>query len=147
MTPVAETDDHQVCELSRAADATLVIITFNAPELTEWQLYGLDRHFGDSKLVIIADNSTDARARMRIRSLAHEYGAVYRGLPSPPRTTPSYSHGLALNYSYRNLLRATQSTYIAFLDHDIFPIRSVSYKEQVVQYRSLGRVMRHGDYS
>lgn len=144
--PAAASDERQVRELSCDTDATLVIVTFNAPDLTEWQLYALEQHFEDSKLIILADNSTSMAARARIRSLAHDYGAVFRALPTPPPAKPSYSHGLALNWVHRNLLAATQSAYIGFLDHDIFPICRVSYKERLLHQRSLGRVRQHQSY-
>lgn len=137
-------------ELGRASegtDATLIVVAFNEPQLVEWQLAAIQQHFSDSHVLVIADNSTDASAPEKLQLIAKRYGAVYVSLPRTSPKSPSDSHGLALNWVHRNLLPSARSTYVAFLDHDIFPIRTASYRDLMQYNATYGRIRRHGKYS
>jgi len=139
-------DSAKMGNLTASTDATLVIVTFNEPQLTAWQLEKIDRYYVDSHVVVIADNSSDHSARIYIRKAAHDHGALYFSLPRNPSTRPSVSHGLALNWIWRNVVTRSESAYIGILDHDIFPIQPVSYRTRVAENGSFGHVRRHGDF-
>ena len=48
----------------------------------------------------------------------------YVSLPYNFYSRNSKSHGLALNWAYKHIVRTVKPVYVGFLDHDIYPIRS-----------------------
>jgi len=69
-------------------------------------------------------------------------GVSYLPLPPSPATTPSMSHGLALNWIHRNIVERVEVDYTGYLDHDIFPIADCSYKSVVLRQGTYGHSQR-----
>ena len=103
----------------------LVTIAFNDPGFVGRQIALVERHVAGC-VHVIADNSTDEAAARQIEQSAAAAGRPYLRLHRSPWTKPEYggrSHGLAMTWVWRNLLRPARPTAFGFLDHDIFPMR------------------------
>jgi hypothetical protein len=98
----------------------LVTIAYNDPEAIDMQAQAMARHVPDA-LYIVADNSSDDRAAERIAAMAAAHHAPYIRLPKPWDKEGSRSHGLALNWVWRNLIRPGEPEAFGFLDDDLFP--------------------------
>jgi hypothetical protein len=100
-------------------------IAFNTPWTIRWQLRFVTRHLVNADF-LVADNSSDRQARSDIEALCAEAGVTYVGLPPNPyreNRHASRSHGLALNWVYRNVIRRLRPAAWGFFDHDLFPTR------------------------
>jgi hypothetical protein len=101
----------------------LVTIAFNDPDLVDWHLR-LCEKFLPPHVHLIADNSNDALASETIRAAASAIGALYLKLPDNPWTRKgngSRSHGAAMNFVWRHIIKPGAPRAIGFLDHDLFP--------------------------
>jgi hypothetical protein len=97
----------------------LVTVAFADPQAIAWQI-PLVRHYVPNALHVIVDNSPDAASADAIAAISRQAGAPYVRLPPNPWAN-SRSHGLALNWTWRNLVRPGAPVAFGFLDHDIFP--------------------------
>lgn len=98
-------------------------VAFNSPWTIRWQLSFVGRYL-ENAAFLVADNSTDPDARSAIAALCADAGVAYIALPANPyreRRHASRSHGLALNWIYRNLIRLLRPAAWGFFDHDLFP--------------------------
>jgi hypothetical protein len=98
----------------------LVTIAFNDPQTVEWQAQ-LIALYVDDVVHIIADNTRDDAQAVRIAAVAAAQGLAYLRLPANPWNEPSRSHGLALNWVWRNLIRPGAPCVFGFLDDDMYP--------------------------
>ena len=108
-----------------AGRRVLVAIAFNDPGFVERQIALVRRNVTDC-VHLIADNSTDAAASGRIEAIAAAAGCDYLRLRPGPWLKPDQggrSHGLAMTWVWRNLLRPARPAAVGFIDHDIFPMR------------------------
>lgn len=126
--------------------ALLVTVAFKRADLIEAQADLLRRFYDDSYTHVVVDNSPDGSWRDEIREVCKEAGSYYVPLPRNPAKKASYSHGFALNWAYRNIIREASVQYFGFLDHDIFPFRPVSYQEIVQLQGSIGHFQRSREY-
>jgi hypothetical protein len=98
-------------------------IAFNVPWTIRWQLRFAARYL-ENAAFLVADNSTNPDARAAIGKLCADAGIAYLALPpNPYRETrhASRSHGLALNWVYRNIIGELRPAAWGFFDHDLFP--------------------------
>ncbi len=102
----------------------LVTIAYGDAEAIRWQA-ALVREFVPNVIHIIADNTPGEHSAGLVASAANETDLPYLWLPGIAwkRGTTSRSHGLALNWVWRNLILPGKPTAFGFLDHDLFPIR------------------------
>jgi len=100
----------------------LVSIAFGDPQLVGWQIRLL-RHYVPNVLHLIVDNSAmDETAREIGRAAGHAGTAYLRAPPNPwSADAESRSHGIALNWTWHNIIRPGQPEAFGFIDHDIFP--------------------------
>lgn len=98
----------------------LVTIAYRDPQVTAWQA-PLIRHYLPQALHVIADNTPDEQEADAIKAHAERAGAHYLRLPRNPWHSGSRSHGIAMNWMWRNVLRPGEPRYFGFLDHDLFP--------------------------
>jgi hypothetical protein len=100
----------------------LVTIAFDDPELIWWQTRLL-RHYVRRTFHLIVDNTTTDEVALEIRRVASEAGAAYLRAPANPWSgkAASRSHGIALNWTWQNVIRSGEPAAFGFLDHDIFP--------------------------
>lgn len=102
----------------------LVTISFNDPQVIEWQTRLIARNVPHA-IHIVADNSTDLTASSAIRNICSAAGVAFAAVPANPWTRREQdggkSHGYALNWVWRNIVLANRPSMVGFLDHDIFP--------------------------
>ena len=103
----------------------LVTVAFNDPEVIAWQIALIARHVPDA-LHVIADNSNQATAAERIRTICDANSVTCIPVPGCPFGTKPQeggkSHGYALNWTWRNVVVPSQPNMVGFLDHDVFPL-------------------------
>ena len=122
----AEGQERLLAELSALRGRFLAVtVAFNLPEAVGFLSRAMARALPDVPL-LVCDNSSDPGARAAIARLCAEQGRLYCPLPAVPRVSPnpngSRSHGVALNWVWRNLIRPTQPSGFALLDHDLVPL-------------------------
>ena len=101
-----------------------VTIAFNDVEILERQLRAM-RALVAGALHLVADNSSDAARSREIEALCARLDAPYVRLPRNPwgANSPSRSHGLALDWVWRRLIRPGKPEAFGFLDHDLVPTK------------------------
>lgn len=111
----------------------LAVVAFNNPELIELQHEKLVTHLTHPFDYIVVDNSSDTKVSDQLRALCEAKNISYILLPKNPLTgiRTSGSHGIALNWCYRNIIQRYKPTYFGFLDHDLFPLQDVSLAEKL----------------
>ena len=101
----------------------LVTIAYNDADAIDMQAAAVARCVPDA-LHVIADNSTDDAAAVAIAATAERSNVPYARLPrdySSRAGGASRSHGLAMNWAWRNLVRPGEPEAFGFLDHDLYP--------------------------
>jgi hypothetical protein len=119
--PAAMGDAVAVAQLIRGR-RVLVTVAFGDPELVSWQTCLL-RRFVPNVLHMIVDNSVADEAAREIYRVAGDAGAAYLRAPANPWSgdAASRSHGIVLNWTWRNVILAGEPEAFGFIDHDIFP--------------------------
>jgi hypothetical protein len=104
----------------------LVSIAFGDPQLVDWQVRLL-RHYVPNAFHLIVDNSVADESAREIGRAAGHAGAAYLRTPPNPWSgdAESRSHGIALNWTWHNVIRPGQPEAFGFIDHDIFPTATV----------------------
>jgi hypothetical protein len=111
-------------------DPVLVVVGFNDARLITVQLQALEEHATFPFTYIVADNSTTREGAEAIRSALRDTRAEYirlpknwfsnsRGAAKPGRG--SLSHSVALDWIWKRVLVPARPSFIALLDHDVFP--------------------------
>ena len=126
----------------------LITISFNDPQVIEWQTRLVAKHIPHA-IHIIADNSNDLAARTAIQHICMSTDLAYVAVPGNPwakgKPDGSRSHGYALNWAWENIALANKPSVVAFLDHDIFPIRKTDPFRLLVSATVAGAVMTRPD--
>lgn len=110
---------------SSVSQIDLVTIAFNNPFLIEYQIKLLKKNLSDTYFHIIADNSSNPDAKKKIEEICNKLCAYYVDLPLNPFKR-NKSHGAAMHWVYKNILRKRKAEFFGFLDHDIFPTEPTS---------------------
>ena len=115
-------------------------IAFNDVQTITWQL-SLTRHYLYESTLLVCDNSSDASAAEKIQRVCSELGVEYLRLPANPWTgkNPSRSHGIAMNWTWKNVIRPSSPKTFGFLDHDLYPLGSAT------PHREIGELPCFGD--
>lgn len=105
---------------------TLITISFNDPQVIEWQTKLIARNVRDA-IHVVADNSTDMSARDAIRDVCSSANVAFVSVPKNPwvgqaEKEGGKSHGYALNWAWQNVVLPNRPSMAGFLDHDIFPV-------------------------
>ena len=137
----------QAISATRGKSALIVTVAFNRPDLIQWQGALLKKYFRDPYHYLVVDNSSSEESRSAISEACRAMGAGYLPLPPNPMREASQSHGVALNWVHRNVVERSAAGYIGYLDHDIFPIRDVSYRSVCESQGAYGFVQRASDFS
>ncbi len=97
-------------------------VAYEDPDAILWQSR-LFRRLAPVAAYVIADNSLEEAAARGIEAVAAAEGLPYIRLPPNPWHGPSASrsHGLALNWLWRNLIRPAAPQAFGFVDDDLFP--------------------------
>jgi hypothetical protein len=135
-------------ESNRQCD--LITVAFNNVETIERQIHFVRKYFmkeGEYNY-IVADNSTNPAIQREIEALCSDTIAYVR-LPKNYLTQTrggSYSHGTALNWLYRHVVRKRQPCYFGFVDHDLLPIRPADPVENLCRQPLYGLVKERGSW-
>ncbi len=126
----------------------LITISFNDPQVIEWQTRLVARHIPHA-IHIIADNSNDLAARAAIQDICTSTGVAYVTVPGNPwgkgKPDGSRSHGYALNWAWKNIALVNNPSMVGFLDHDIFPTKNTDPFRLLVGATVAGKVTAHPD--
>lgn len=140
-----------ICNLSldtlSGKSVDVITIAFNNLELIEYQTRFLAKNIQDIYTHIVVDNSTDIEIRGQLYDYCKNNGIAYLALPKNwlNRVGPSYSHAAALNYVYKHVIRKRQPFAFGQIDHDLFPIRSISILSKLENQSIYGPLRLRGD--
>lgn len=98
----------------------LVTVAYSDPQAINWQAQLIKRYVPNA-LYLIADNSPDEESATAIRTIAKAEDLLYVRLPQNPWHPGSRSHGIALNWIWRNIIRPGEPERFGLLDDDLFP--------------------------
>jgi hypothetical protein len=111
---------------SRAPGPVFVAVAYNTPWTIELLVNCWKKHCPETPLLIVDNSKKDTSAR-EIRKICAREDIDYLKLPHNREWHPSRSHGLALNWTWKNLICKIETiNSIGFIDHDCYPIRSWS---------------------
>lgn len=118
---------------SLKSNFVLVVIAFNNKEILEVQYKYLKENLKDPFDYIIADNSNKKETSESILSFCQANNISYIKIPHNLLTgiRASGSHGIALNWCYRNIIKKHKPNFWGFLDHDIFPISETTILKKI----------------
>lgn len=122
----------------------IIVVAFNDVSLLEYQYSFMQKNLiADEYHYIICDNSNNSENAEQIFEFCRSHNISYYRLPQFLYIGPSHSHGYALNWIYRYIVRTRQNDF-ALIDHDIFPIKPVRLTKYLE--KPLGGVSRiwHG---
>jgi len=94
--------------------------------------------------VIVADNSRTPSASRDIEAACRAGGGSYLKLPPNPIRNINRSHGNALNWVWRNIVKPLEPRVFGFLDHDIFPLAPVDVDALLGDQDFYGQKMDQG---
>ena len=125
----------------------LITIAFNNAQLLPLQEQFLRKNIRDSYTHIVVDNSTDPHTRQQIYQYCNQHHIPYLSLPHNPlnRIGGSYSHAAALNYAYRHIIQIRQPYAFGIIDHDLFPVQSVSVADKLLHQPVFGPLRHRGN--
>lgn len=97
------------------------VVAFENPWVSDWQIRMFKRNCPGMDLYLF-DNSRNAERAMEIQQVCENHGVYYLRLPLSRTRHPNRSHGLALNWIYRNFILQKTPSRFGFLDHDLIPL-------------------------
>ena len=107
-----------------------LVIAFESPWVTDWQLTMARRHLTDAQ-VLVFDNSRSPARREEIERVCARHGAPYLALPRNRTRHVNRSHGMAMSWVFSNIVRPLAPRRFAFLDHDLIPLLPISLSERL----------------
>lgn len=110
-------------ETSKMLD--IFVVAFNDAKLIETQYQFMQKNLQQNQYhYIICDNSNNLEIADKIFEFCQAHNITYYRLPQFLYIGPSHSHGYALNWIYKNLIKKRKNNF-AFIDHDVFPIKPI----------------------
>jgi hypothetical protein len=113
----------------QAQESVVVCISFNQPRVIEWMLDAAKKFINDP--FIIADNSSSLESRRSIKNLCDEHSVSYVSLPANKTRHANRSHGMAMQWCYKNIISNIKPKAFSFVDHDLIPIKPVEILPKV----------------
>ena len=98
----------------------LLTIGYADAQAIDWQAE-LVRYYLPDVFHAVADNSPDDASAAAVKFVAGAHGLPYLRLPPNRWPEGSRSHGLALNWLWRNVVQPAEPQAFGFLDDDMFP--------------------------
>ncbi|HPQ43076.1 MAG TPA: hypothetical protein PKZ42_02525 [Syntrophales bacterium] len=109
--------------IARGKDIWLVV-AYEDPWALDWLLRMAARHVTGGP-VLVFDNSRRAQLRDDIRNTCQNHGVPYLALPPAPTAHPNRSHGMAMTWIFRNIVRTVRPRTFSFIDHDLIPMETI----------------------
>jgi hypothetical protein len=104
----------------------VLIVAFEQPRVLDFLLGKATRFLPDVELLVF-DNSPRPAARSEIERVCREHNVSYFALPSNSIRHPNRSHGMAMTWVFRHVVRALKPRMFAFIDHDLIPFQTVEF--------------------
>jgi len=101
----------------------VLVIAFGQPRVLDFLLSKANRFVTDADFLVF-DNSP-AATRPGIERVCRERKVPYLALPANSIRHPNRSHGIAMTWVFRNVVRALRPRVFAFVDHDLIPFKTV----------------------
>lgn len=101
----------------------IIIITYNQANLLRLQVECIHKYCKDDHDIIVVDNSTDQSSIDNIFYHANDLGCQYLKTNASSKNG-SGSHAFAANIAFEKFGKNYQ--YVAYLDHDLFPVKPFS---------------------
>lgn len=115
---------------ARGVRHAAVAIAYNSPWVVDLLTQAWARHQPGLPLVVI-DNSSDPAARAEHAALCRSRDVPYLPLPRNPERHPCRSHGIALNWTWFNVVRHAELEFVGFVDHDCIPVAAFDLSERM----------------
>ena len=124
----------------------IVTIAFNNDAMIQLQIHLFKNYLEDDFELICADNSDNDQIMERIRKACAETKTAYIRLPQYrlENKNGSLSHGMAMNWTLKNICRKKEYEFFGFVDHDVFPIRKTRILNQLQQRPLYGLIHERG---
>lgn len=116
------------------------IIAYNKPQLITENIKRLKELFAEPFNLIIVDNSDISAQAAEILRICKIEKIEYFRIKTQKRFTLSASHSLAMNWTYKKIIKNRRPKYFGFLDHDLFPISNVSLTDKLESQTIYGAI-------
>ncbi|MBI2720863.1 MAG: glycosyltransferase family 2 protein [Bacteroidetes bacterium] len=143
--PLSETEQ---CNISVNNKVPLHILTvaFNNELLLAHQIRLLNKNLKDDFVFIVVDNSSDKKKRKQIKEICLRSKIGYISMPENPFKICSDSHGICLNWIFKNYITVVKPDYFGFIDHDVYPVKSTSLIKMLEEQDVYGHRQGMDDY-
>lgn len=133
-------------KLAKPGVIEFYLICYNNNFCVEYQINTINHFCKDPYNIIIIDSNCGAHKdnSQEKEELCNKYGVEYIKMPESLAGTglnPSNILGQKLNWVYYNLILTRNPTYFAFLDQDLFMIKSFSIIQHLDKFGMWGDVM------
>ena len=126
-------------EEDQRSDLYVITIAYNHERLIEKQIELVKRYVKDGSFRhVIVDNSSQRKVRKQIREICEREKVEYVPVPHLIDKMICHtlfgnglSHGAALNWLFFHYLQQRKPVRFALIDHDVFPMRDVSFIEKL----------------
>ena len=108
-----------------AGQDIVLVIAFEQPWSLDWLLRRA-RTLVEGATVLVFDNSRRTEAHVAIQRVCRERDTPYLALPPNPTRHVNRSHGMAMTWVYRNVVRSIKPRMFGFIDHDLVPLQAVN---------------------
>ena len=107
----------------------VVTIAFNNARVIELHNRYVKKYLTGNVTHIVVDNSTNMDESAKIRQICESEGTAYVRLHTNRMGifSGSYNHATAVNWIYRHILKPRKAYGFGFIDHDIFPVRTMDF--------------------
>lgn len=131
---------HQIGNIAGGHELYIVTVAYNRADLIRMQIQLVRKNILDKDFVhFVVDNSSDFKVRKSIEDICRQENVVYLSVPRsfyhvlfPKLFWYGISQAMALNWFCRKVLPFLPSPrYIAFIDHDLFPLRGYSFAAHI----------------
>jgi hypothetical protein len=120
----------------------ILTIAFEQPRVLDFLLTKASRFLPDAHFLVF-DNSSNAAIKPAIEGVCRQHHAGYLALPSNSIKHPNRSHGIAMTWIFRNVVRAIKPRMFAFIDHDLIPFKTVELAKTLGGRPFFGPVRTH----
>lgn len=111
----------------------ITVVAFNNYEIISIQHKKLRDYIKEDFNFLVADNSSNKSTSDKLRQFCKSENISYVKVPKNPLTgiRSSGSHGAAINWCYKNIIKKYKPKFFGFLDHDVFPIKETVLTEKI----------------
>jgi hypothetical protein len=113
-------------------DLAIITIAYNKADLIEIQYDLIKKNITDNYSYFVVDNSSLFSESICMQKFCERKKINYFKIPiNPEINNPSMSHGLALNWAIKNIVKRYKISNFALLDHDVFPVKKYTILDKL----------------